>query len=137
MDIGVLISSGRWVLREACTQNVAWQRMGVPPISMGINLSALQFGNASLLADIRSALLHSGMDLSLLELELTEHMVIQNLEQAMDILGAIKREGGREDVDGAANAGSAALRILDARGRSAAQSVARRSHNRNGTVRLA
>ena len=95
MDIGVLISSGRWVLREACTQNVAWQRMGVPPISMGINLSALQFGNASLLADIRSALLHSGMDLSLLELELTEHMVIQNLEQAMDILGAIKREGGR------------------------------------------
>ncbi len=61
---------------------------------MGINLSALQFGNASLLADIRSALLHSGMDLSLLELELTEHMVIQNLEQVMDILGAIKREGG-------------------------------------------
>ncbi|WP_426103006.1 EAL domain-containing protein [Massilia sp. TSP1-1-2] len=90
----MLISSGRWVLREACTQNVAWQRMGVPPISMGINLSALQFGNASLLADIRSALLHSGMDLSLLELELTEHMVIQNLEQVMDILGAIKREGG-------------------------------------------
>jgi len=98
-ETGLIIPIGRWVLLEACKQNVAWQRMGVPPISMAVNLSARQFSDASLLDDIDNALQQSGMDPALLELELTESMVIQNVEHAMTILDAIKRLGVRVAID--------------------------------------
>ena len=98
-ESGLIIPIGRWVLQEACMQNVAWQRMGLPPISMAVNLSARQFSDDSLLGDIENALLQSGMDPTLLELELTESMVILNVEHAMKILGAIKRLGVRVAID--------------------------------------
>jgi EAL domain-containing protein (putative c-di-GMP-specific phosphodiesterase class I) len=98
-ETGLIVPIGRWVLHESCMQNVAWQRMGMPPLSIAVNLSSRQFLDDSLLADIGDALEKSGMDPTLLELELTESMVIQNVERAAKLLAEIKRLGVRLAID--------------------------------------
>jgi diguanylate cyclase (GGDEF)-like protein/PAS domain S-box-containing protein len=98
-ETGLIVPIGRWVLQEACMQNVAWQRMGVAPLCMAVNLSSRQFTDEALLSDIEHALQQSGMDPTLLELELTESMVIQNFELAGKLLASIKRLGVRLAID--------------------------------------
>ncbi|HEY8024156.1 MAG TPA: EAL domain-containing protein [Burkholderiaceae bacterium] len=92
-ETGLIIPIGRWVLQQACMQNVAWQRRGVAPLSVAVNLSARQFADEFLVRDIESALQQSGMDPGLLELELTESMVTQNFDFATKLLDAIKSLG--------------------------------------------
>jgi diguanylate cyclase (GGDEF)-like protein/PAS domain S-box-containing protein len=98
-ETGLIVSIGKWVLRTACAQNVAWQRQGLPPICMAVNLSARQFSDENLLDDIAAALKDSGMAPQLLELEITEGMVIHNPKRAVETLTAIKRMGVRLAID--------------------------------------
>ena len=98
-ETGLIVPIGRWVLNTACAQNVAWQREGLPPLRMAVNLSARQFADVDLLKDIAAALEESGMKAELLELELTESMVMQNVERADKVLAAIKRIGVRLAID--------------------------------------
>ena len=98
-ETGLSIPISRWVLQNACAQNVAWQREGLPPLCMAINLSARQFANDDLLADIQAALQKTGMRADLLELELTESIVMQNPERATTLLTAIKALGVRIAID--------------------------------------
>jgi EAL domain-containing protein (putative c-di-GMP-specific phosphodiesterase class I) len=87
------------VLQTACAQNVAWQREGLPPLRMAVNLSARQFADDALLQDIAAALETSGMKPELLELELTESMVMQNADRAEKVLISIKELGVRLAID--------------------------------------
>jgi diguanylate cyclase (GGDEF)-like protein/PAS domain S-box-containing protein len=98
-ETGLIVSIGRWVLRTACAQNVAWQQDGLPPLCMAVNLSARQFGDENLLQDIVTVLEESGMRPELLELELTESMVMRDPEQARRLLTAIKHLGVRIAID--------------------------------------
>jgi len=98
-ETGLIVPIGRWVLQTACAQNVAWQREGLPPMCMAVNLSARQFTDDALIGDIRAALDETGMRPQLLELELTESMVMQSPERATRLLGAIKQMGVRIAVD--------------------------------------
>lgn len=98
-ETGLIIQIGRWVLNEACQQNVAWQKLGVPPLYMAVNLSSRQFVDPSLLGDIENALKQSGMDPTLLELELTESMVIHNFDIAIKLLASIKKMGIKLAID--------------------------------------
>jgi EAL domain-containing protein (putative c-di-GMP-specific phosphodiesterase class I) len=98
-ETGLIVPIGRWVLRTACAQNVAWQREGLPAICVAVNLSARQFADEGLTADIVAALKDSGMKPELLELELTESMVMQNVERAAKLLTAIKQMGVRIAID--------------------------------------
>ena len=82
-DSGLIIQMGRWVLRAACAQAMAWQREGLPPISMAVNLSPRQFQDDRLLADIDEVLAETGLDPCLLQLEITESMVMSNIERAI------------------------------------------------------
>jgi EAL domain-containing protein (putative c-di-GMP-specific phosphodiesterase class I) len=98
-ETGMILPIGRWVLRTACAQNVAWQRQGLPSIRVAVNLSARQLSDDDLLNDISSVLETTGMAPDLLELEITEGTVTQNPEQAVRVLTAIKRMGVRVAID--------------------------------------
>jgi diguanylate cyclase (GGDEF)-like protein/PAS domain S-box-containing protein len=98
-ETGLIVPIGKWVLNTACAQNVAWQREGLPPLCMAVNLSARQFSDENLLEDIAAALKSTGLRPELLELELTESMVIQNPERAGKVLAEIKKLGVRLAID--------------------------------------
>jgi diguanylate cyclase (GGDEF)-like protein len=92
-ETGLIVPIGRWVLATACAQNMQWQRGGLPSIRVAVNLSPRQFVDPNLLNDIRNALGESGMPPSLLELEITESMVMQDLARTVRLLQEIKHLG--------------------------------------------
>ncbi|WP_245573453.1 putative bifunctional diguanylate cyclase/phosphodiesterase [Marinimicrobium agarilyticum] len=96
---GLIVPIGRWVFRTACQQSVDWQAQGMPPISMAINLSARQFIDEHLLDDIKLALEETGMNPSLLELEITESMVMRDVDATLAILNELKAMGVRVAID--------------------------------------
>ena len=98
-ETGLIVPIGKWVLNTACAQNVAWLREGLPPLHMAVNLSARQFADEDLVKDIAAALETTGLQPKLLELELTESMVIQNAERAGRVLAEIKKMGVRLAID--------------------------------------
>lgn len=98
-ETGLIVPIGQWVLRTACAQSMAWQRAGLPPVCMAVNLSARQFAGENLLNDIATVLADTGLTPALLELEITEGMVMHNPERAANVLGAIKEMGVRLAID--------------------------------------
>jgi EAL domain-containing protein (putative c-di-GMP-specific phosphodiesterase class I) len=95
----VIIPIGRWVLKTASAQNMAWQSEGLPAISMAVNLSPRQFLDANLLDDIDEVLASTGMPAHLLQLEITESMVMHNVERAIKLLDEIRSRGVRLAID--------------------------------------
>ncbi|MEW6644953.1 MAG: EAL domain-containing protein [Pseudomonadota bacterium] len=98
-ETGLIVPIGRWVLRTACEQHVAWRRQGLPPFYMAINLSPRQFQQDNLVQDIDEILSVTGMQPDLLEIEITESMVMQNTERANAVLSALKARGIRIAMD--------------------------------------
>jgi diguanylate cyclase (GGDEF)-like protein/PAS domain S-box-containing protein len=98
-ETGLIVPIGRWVLKTACAQNVAWQRQGLPPVCMAVNLSLRQLSDGDLIKDIKTALEDSGMDPNLLELEITESMVMHNPKRMIKVLSKIKNMGVRLAID--------------------------------------
>jgi len=98
-ETGLIVPIGKWVLRTACLQNVAWQNQGLPRLSIAVNLTARQFAEEHLLQDVRSILAATGMDPHLLELEITESMLIHDVESTRRILTELKAFGVRIAID--------------------------------------
>ena len=98
-ETGLIVPIGRWVMKTACAQNVAWQRQGLPPICMAVNLSLRQLMDENLLKDIKAALDESGMAPNLWELEITESMVMHNPAHIIAVLTNIKKMGVRLAID--------------------------------------
>jgi diguanylate cyclase (GGDEF)-like protein/PAS domain S-box-containing protein len=98
-ETGLIVSIGKWVMRTACKQNVAWQQEGLPSVCMAVNLSLRQLTDENLIDDIRGALNDSGMEPNLLELEITESMVMHNPARMISILAKIKSMGVRLAID--------------------------------------
>jgi EAL domain-containing protein (putative c-di-GMP-specific phosphodiesterase class I) len=98
-ETGLIIPIGRWVLNRACAHNMIWHGEGLPPISMAVNLSPRPFLDANLLCDIDGVLASTAMPAHLLQLEITESMVMQNVERAISLLDKIRTRGVRLAID--------------------------------------
>jgi diguanylate cyclase (GGDEF)-like protein/PAS domain S-box-containing protein len=98
-EIGLIVPLGDWVLDTACRQAVAWQRSGCADLRMAVNLSARQFAQKGLVATISAALQRSGLKPSLLEIEITESLMMADVEQAVMTLTDLKRLGVHVSVD--------------------------------------
>jgi diguanylate cyclase (GGDEF)-like protein len=98
-ETGLIIPIGRWVLKTACAQSMEWQRRGLAPVSMAVNLSPRQFADGNLLRDIDNALADSGLAPHLLQLEISESTVMLNVGRAVEMLDAIQGRGVRLAID--------------------------------------
>jgi diguanylate cyclase (GGDEF)-like protein/PAS domain S-box-containing protein len=98
-DTGLIVAIGKWVLRTACEQHVAWQARGAPRVVMSVNLSPRQFKEPTLLYDVDTILTETGMAPELLELEITESMIMQHVEIAAETAAALKKLGVRLAID--------------------------------------
>ncbi|RNC69845.1 MAG: EAL domain-containing protein [Desulfuromonadales bacterium] len=98
-ETGLIIPIGEWVLRAACRQNMAWQDQGLPPMRVAVNLSGYQFQQRDLLEMIREVLEETGMEAELLELEITESVIMQNPDFAVSVLNQLKDIGVHISID--------------------------------------
>ncbi len=98
-DSGLIVPIGEWVLREACRQAGAWQRAGLPPLVVAVNLSAVQFRRGSVEETVTRALAAAGLPPAQLELELTETILIQNVEQVLASVRRLKQLGVKLSID--------------------------------------
>jgi diguanylate cyclase (GGDEF)-like protein len=98
-ETGLIVQIGEWVVEEACRQNVAWQREGLEPGVVSVNLSARQFRKEGLVRAVSRIIAKTGLDPSFLEMEMTESMVMHNAEVAIAILQGLKSLGVTLSVD--------------------------------------
>ncbi len=98
-DSGLIVALGAWALDEACRQVMAWHAAGLPLLPVAVNVSAVQFRHADLAGQVARALQRSGLPAHLLELELTESVLAENLEQVGATLQRLKQLGVRLAMD--------------------------------------
>jgi EAL domain-containing protein (putative c-di-GMP-specific phosphodiesterase class I) len=98
-ETGLMVPIGKWVLRMACLQNVAWQKQGLPRLPIAVNLTACQFADEHLLEDIAAILAQTGMDPGLLELEIAESLMIRDAARTLRVLTGLKAMGIRIAID--------------------------------------
>ncbi|MGE5027472.1 MAG: putative bifunctional diguanylate cyclase/phosphodiesterase [Betaproteobacteria bacterium] len=95
----LIVSVGEWVLRTACAQSRAWQEAGLPPLRMGVNLSARQFRQENLVEMVEAILLETRISPKLLELELTEGMLMESTKATSATLDRLKENGVQIAID--------------------------------------
>jgi diguanylate cyclase (GGDEF)-like protein/PAS domain S-box-containing protein len=96
---GLIVPIGEWVLRKACMQARQWQRQTGKQVNVAVNLSARQFRDVDVVRTIDAALAQSGLSPGLLEIELTESMLMHDVKRVAHTLAALKEVGIRIAVD--------------------------------------
>jgi EAL domain-containing protein (putative c-di-GMP-specific phosphodiesterase class I) len=98
-DCGLILPIGAWVLPEACRQSQAWLKAGLPPAAVAVNVSAMEFRAENFLQNVSRVLDDTGFDPNLLELELTESVLMKRPDAAAHILHTLRQSGVRVAVD--------------------------------------
>jgi diguanylate cyclase (GGDEF)-like protein/PAS domain S-box-containing protein len=98
-EVGLIQSIGEWVLRTACVQTRVWHQAGFPDLRIGVNLSARQFQQENLVQIVQQALTDSGLEPRYLDLELTESMLMHDMERAVSTLTELDALGVTLSVD--------------------------------------
>jgi EAL domain-containing protein (putative c-di-GMP-specific phosphodiesterase class I) len=98
-DCGLILPIGNWVLREACRQARAWRDAGLPPVTIAVNISAVELRHENFLEGVFAVLTNTGLDPRCLELELTESVLMKHAESAESILKTLRAKGVQLAVD--------------------------------------
>jgi diguanylate cyclase (GGDEF)-like protein len=98
-ETGLIVAVGAWAFRSACAQMMAWQRQGMRPIRLAVNLSARQFRHQDLVGQIAGVLSDTGFAPELLEIELTETMLIDDTEAVLAIMQGLGAMGVSIAID--------------------------------------
>ncbi|HLL10903.1 MAG TPA: EAL domain-containing protein, partial [Rubrivivax sp.] len=98
-ETGLIVPIGEWVIRTACEQHRQWLEDGFAPMRVSVNLSPVQFARKDLVGTVAGVLRETGMNPDYLELELTESMVMRDVEHAVSQLNELKSLGVRLCVD--------------------------------------
>jgi diguanylate cyclase (GGDEF)-like protein/PAS domain S-box-containing protein len=98
-EMGLILPIGEWVLRTAARQNKAWQNEGLAHIRIAVNLSAQQFRQKDLPRRIQRILTDTGLESQYLEVELTESMLMREIESAVDMMSELRRVGVQISLD--------------------------------------
>jgi diguanylate cyclase (GGDEF)-like protein len=94
-EVGLIVDIGRWVLQRACLEAARWPE----DIKVAVNVSAIQFTSSDLPADVAKALSAAELSPSRLELEITESVLMENLDEVLPILHALRARGIRISMD--------------------------------------
>ncbi|HSW04054.1 putative bifunctional diguanylate cyclase/phosphodiesterase, partial [Aquabacterium sp.] len=96
---GLIVELGGWVLQQAAQQQQRWAAMGLPPLPVAVNVSARQLRDGRLLQQFEQAVASTGCDPALLEIELTEHTLVEDVDDNIRLLTALRERGVRIAID--------------------------------------
>lgn len=96
---GLINPIGEWVLREACSQNMKWKMMGLPPVRVAVNISVIQLRTPKLCDVVRGILEETGLEPALLELEITESAATRESDYIIGLLSRLKELGITLSID--------------------------------------
>ena len=98
-ELGLIVPIGEWVFRTACRQLRSWEEEGIEPVTVSINISPRQFMSRRLVASLLSIIRDTGADPRHIELEITETMIMRNIEQSIETLAQLRSVGMQVAVD--------------------------------------
>ncbi len=98
-ELGLIVPIGEWVFRTACLQSKRWQEQGLQPITISINISPRQFMSRRLVHTLLAIVRETGADPRRIELEVTETMIMRNVEQSIETLAQLRSVGMKVAVD--------------------------------------
>ena len=98
-NMGLIGDIGAWVLKAACRQCKSWHDLGLPPVRIAVNVSALQFREGDVPAIVDEALKESGLPPNFLELELTESVLMQRVDEVAQVLRELRQMGVHISID--------------------------------------
>ncbi|MGB4927820.1 MAG: EAL domain-containing protein [Giesbergeria sp.] len=98
-ETGLIVPIGAWVIRTACAQSKAWERQGLGSFRMAVNVSVRQFAQPDLAEYIAAVLAETGLEPHSLEIELTESLLMQDVDRSIDILQQLKAIGLQMSID--------------------------------------
>lgn len=98
-DTGLIVEIGYWVIEQACAQVKSWEQQGLEPLKISVNVSIMQITQPNFIDKLREILVNSEVDPSLIDLELTETIMMKNALDNIRKLQAIKKLGVLLSID--------------------------------------
>ncbi|MBZ5607417.1 MAG: EAL domain-containing protein [Acidobacteriia bacterium] len=98
-ETGLIVQLGAWVLREACRRCRSWQDGGYASVRVGVNVSALEFARPEFVGNVLAILEETGLPADLLELELTETMLMRDMDDSIRRVSELRERGIRISID--------------------------------------
>ena len=98
-ETGLIVPIGTWVFSEACRQIATWCRAGLDPVKIAVNVSWRQLAEADYLQTVRAALIQHGIEPGLMQIELTESMLLDRADETLPLLRGLREMGLKLSID--------------------------------------